>query len=430
MFQALADEAIARAALNDPNFSIQSTIAPLPVTKLEETIGKGEDAFLAWFLVVLSFPFIAGAFASFIVVERESKAKHLQTVAGVEPAAYWISTMLWDIMNYQIPFCITIILMYAFDVNVLTTTDGNVITGIIALLFFYGPASAAFAYVISFAFKSPSLCTVCIIVTGFLIGMGGPLTIFILLIIGEDQSDPKPNLVRVAKILKWSLRWIPTFCLGNGIFGAINLPLIRAFNEDQGLSAWSEEVLLAEVIFLAVEGLVYLGIAIIMDIGTSNPSVMAVLQSFFRIVTLQFLCANGDGGNDITRALDEDSDVLDEEQRVLNGAANTDHIVLSQLSKVYSNKKVAVNSMSLGIGHGECFGLLGINGAGKTTTMGMLTAGASTPPYFGAQLTIPHQSSPHPVAMQLSLALVLLENQKRYADALDIAPSSMHTLQI
>ena len=30
--------------------------------------------------------------------------------------------------------------------------------------------------------------------------------------------------------------------------------------------------------------------------------------------------------------------------------------------------------MSLGIPHGECFGLLGINGAGKTTTMAMLTA--------------------------------------------------------
>lgn len=35
---------------------------------------------------------------------------------------------------------------------------------------------------------------------------------------------------------------------------------------------------------------------------------------------------------------------------------------------------MAVDSLSLGIPPGQCFGLLGINGAGKTTTMGMLTA--------------------------------------------------------
>lgn len=36
----------------------------------------------------------------------------------------------------------------------------------------------------------------------------------------------------------------------------------------------------------------------------------------------------------------------------------------------------AVTGLSLGIGRGECFGLLGLNGAGKTTTFRILT-GAS-----------------------------------------------------
>ena len=64
---------------------------------------RASNSFAAWFLLVLSFPFIAGSFATFIVSERESKAKHLQTVAGVQPKAYWLSTYGWDIMNYQIP---------------------------------------------------------------------------------------------------------------------------------------------------------------------------------------------------------------------------------------------------------------------------------------------------------------------------------------
>ena len=115
--------------------------------------------------------------------ERQSKAKHLQTVAGVEPSAYWCSSLLWDLANYCFPFVITVILMFAFDASLLTTTDRNVLSGVLATLFFYGPASAGFTYCVSFAFTSPSLCNIFVILSGFLIGLGGPLTNFILTII-------------------------------------------------------------------------------------------------------------------------------------------------------------------------------------------------------------------------------------------------------
>lgn len=176
----MADEALARLGTNNEDFNIQCTIAPLPQTKVEEGFGEGEDAFSAWFLVVLSFPFISGSFASFIVLERESKAKHLQTVAGVQPSAYWLSSFLWDVVNYQLPLWITIFLMVVMRVGVLTTTDRNVFSGVVAILFFYGPASAGFTYCVSFFFKSASLCNMFSIIFGFLIGFGGPLTTIIL----------------------------------------------------------------------------------------------------------------------------------------------------------------------------------------------------------------------------------------------------------
>jgi hypothetical protein len=94
LYQTLADEAIVKEALNDKDFRIKITIHPLPQSFIEVAIGKGDDTFSAWFLVVLSFPFITGSFATFVVSERQSKAKHLQTVAGVQPAAYWLSTWL------------------------------------------------------------------------------------------------------------------------------------------------------------------------------------------------------------------------------------------------------------------------------------------------------------------------------------------------
>jgi hypothetical protein len=137
-----------------------------------------------WRAVVLSFPCIAGAFAVFVVAERESKAKHLQTVAGVEPSAYWMSTFLWDVMNYQIPLWITVILLFAFDIQVFITSEHGVVEGVIVLLFLFGPAAASFSYCVSFAFETPNMCNLFVIVSGFLIGMGGPTAVFILRIFG------------------------------------------------------------------------------------------------------------------------------------------------------------------------------------------------------------------------------------------------------
>ena len=58
----------------------------------------------------------------------------------------------------------------------------------------------------------------------------------------------------------------------------------------------------------------------------------------------------------------EDDDVMQEQERVLRGQANGDLVVVHGLTKIYDNGTVAVNNLSLGIPHGECFGLLGING--------------------------------------------------------------------
>jgi ATP-binding cassette, subfamily A (ABC1), member 3 len=363
LFQSIADQALLRYATGAKEVTITTTIAPLPITLVEERYGAAEDLLLVWFMIMFVFPFIAASFASFLVVERESKAKHLQTVAGVEPTSYWISTFLWDTMNYQLPLWFIVILMFLFKVNALTTAARNTFSGVLATLFFYGPASAGFAYCWSFAFKSPSLCFVFLIVSGIIIGFGGPLTVFILLIIGTDPDQPKDSLVDVANILTWFLRFFPSFCLGKGLLFSINADTVAYIEGDSesSISVWSEPFLLVEVIFLVVEMFGYTGLAICLDIWSSNPRIMSYWNSLLGMLTCSFLY-HRDTGPDITTALPDDDDVLNEQNRVLSGDANSDLIVLSQLSKVYANGKIAVNNLSLGIPHGECFGLLGING--------------------------------------------------------------------
>lgn len=59
LYEALANEALVRQATSahdifrrsSATFTVQATIAPLPITSIEEKMGAGEDAFAAWFLV-------------------------------------------------------------------------------------------------------------------------------------------------------------------------------------------------------------------------------------------------------------------------------------------------------------------------------------------------------------------------------------------
>ena len=349
-----------REANADTSYSIECTIAPFPITRVEQGFGEAEDAFSAWFLVVLSFPFITAAYGSFVVTERESKAKHLQSVAGVSPSSYWLSTFFWDILNYQIPLWIVVMLMFAFDVSVLTTKDRNVFSGVLTLLILYGPASASFTYCISFLFTSPGLCGMFIIIFGFLIGMGGPMTCFILTLLGNDPAGKKENFLTAVKVITWILRFTPPFCLGNGLFRAINIFLYLFLDGDLEASAWSEPILLYDVIFLAWQGVIYLWLAMQIDRFYTNPHAVAMWKKFVSVISLRFLWNQSDQSDyEITVALPEDSDVIREQERVLSGDANEDLIIVKQLTKVYDTGKVAVNNLNLAIPPGECFGLLG-----------------------------------------------------------------------
>lgn len=66
-----------------------------------------------------------------------------------------------------------------------------------------------------------------------------------------------------------------------------------------------------------------------------------------------------------------DDDVRREQARVRRmlqrGRATEEALVVAGLTKHFK-KLTAVDGLSFGVHHGECFGLLGINGAGKTTT--------------------------------------------------------------
>jgi hypothetical protein len=51
LYESLANEALVRHATSTPDFTVEMTIAPLPITAAENNLGSGQDGLFAWFLV-------------------------------------------------------------------------------------------------------------------------------------------------------------------------------------------------------------------------------------------------------------------------------------------------------------------------------------------------------------------------------------------
>jgi hypothetical protein len=106
-------------------------------------------------------------------------------------------------------------------------------------------------------------------------------------------------------------------------------------------------------------------LAILLDKWSSNPRMVSSWHTFTRTVTCRCLCIGEEKEPDqnlpASEEISEDSDVLREQNRVLEDLAKDDLVVMEDLTKIYDNGKLAVNHFSLGLS-GGIFGLLGVNG--------------------------------------------------------------------
>lgn len=249
--------------------------------------------------------------------------------------------------------------MYAFNVDIFITSERNTFDGVFTLLFLFGPASASFAYCVSFFFSSASLCNIFVIMIGVLAGIGGPITTYTLRLIGSDPEDPWETLVQTAEAIEWVGRLVPSFCLGKGLFYTMNISTFELRGSGTTLSVWDESILFYEVFALLLQSFVYMLIALHIDSLGSSDTLKVVWDHFTSFLMCNFrskyyVCATDD--------IVGDDDVVDEEERILSGSTDEDAIVMSQLRKVYGNGTLALNNLSLGIKPGEIFGLLGRNG--------------------------------------------------------------------
>lgn len=359
IFVNLVDSAYLQVLTGKNTAYIKVKHHPLPRTYAQNQQAATLDAFLAATYFVIAFCFIPASYAIFVVKEREVKAKHQQIISGVSIYAYWASTYAWDILSYLLPLASVTILVYAFGVEQYTSNEGAGATFMTFLLF--GPSAAAFTYILTYLFKSHSTAQNMIMFLNFLLGLCLMVVSFTLTLISSTTQ--------INFYLRYIWRLFPIFCFGDSLIQLAMCDKGRdcpAFTQDgldynKIVSPWAWETVTGNLVFMAIEAVVYFAVTLLIEYSMTFPKVLAWMHK------------TEDPG---LKQEEEDDDVVAEAQRVLSGNAATDIVRLEELRKVYPTPigpKVAVQSLSFGIPTGECFGFLGINGAGKTTTLSILS---------------------------------------------------------
>ena len=71
------------------------------------------------FSYVLSFgmSFLLSTFITLPVKERVTGAKHCQIISGVQPSTYWLTMLVWNLVNYVVPSLCVVGIVLAFDIE-------------------------------------------------------------------------------------------------------------------------------------------------------------------------------------------------------------------------------------------------------------------------------------------------------------------------
>ena len=192
----------------DPDFKITTINHPLPPNlqqQVESESGSFGTGSLVAFQMITGLSFLASSFAVFLITENRTKAKHLQVVSGVQLSNFWLSTYLWDIINWMIPSLIICLLFWAAGVDAYGTDGRAWITFLI--LFLTGWAIIPFTYLLSFLFKEPA--------SGYIrVLLINQIGTFILYFLYELLATEGLNLKSVADILKWFFLFCPLYTMG------------------------------------------------------------------------------------------------------------------------------------------------------------------------------------------------------------------------
>eukprot|EP00386_Alphamonas_edax_P016021 GDKI01048985.1.p1 GENE.GDKI01048985.1~~GDKI01048985.1.p1 ORF type:complete len:1423 (-),score=406.43 GDKI01048985.1:254-4522(-) len=355
---------------------------PLPPTYWEKN--DINSAAIGWgiagsLFVIISFSFIPAGIVAYVVREKQTQVKFQQFVSGVSYWTYWSSNFVFDSAFFALPVLCAMGFFYYFRIITLINHGGAQWTAMLLLL--YGPACTAQTYLTSFLFSNYTTAQNVTLACNLMLGT--VLTLFVFMIEQIAINSKSAKMSDFAFNASAIFRILPTFCLGHGLLrisdcspdGKLAIQkLIDGKNQCEDYLKW--DILGGDFTYLIVESFVYLLLVVVIDAGSSLPTVKRLAARLFPTPPLppNALCF-------------EDDDVRAEKERVKGIQPDPshwdDHVIrVEGVRKVFGGgcsggaAKHAVKNVSFAASAGEVIGVLGVNGAGKTTTLRMLCGDA------------------------------------------------------
>uniref|UniRef100_A0A668T429 ABC transporter domain-containing protein n=1 Tax=Oreochromis aureus TaxID=47969 RepID=A0A668T429_OREAU len=363
-----------------PNASIQAANYPMPRNLSEcaqNQLSESKTGFAIAINLMYGMASLSSTFALLLVTESSIKSKHVQQVSGVYLANFWFSALLWDLVNFLLPCLLMLVVFQAFGISAFL--EDNHLIDVLLLLLLYGWAVVPLMYLLSFLFSTAATAYTRLTIFNMISGTATFLAVTILTI-------PELDLQHMSHLLDKVFLIFPNYCLGMSFsqfyqnYEYISFCTSSFMTEiickqynityQQNYFSMSEPGVGRFLVAFSVQGVVFIILLFVIE--------LQCIHTLWRLLTSLFRRSKK------VALLPEDRDVADERKRVLECQPIVESMVgspliLQELSKVYSSGEslLAVDRLSLAVGKGECFGLLGFNGAGKTTTFKMLTGDES-----------------------------------------------------
>ncbi|XP_058509003.1 phospholipid-transporting ATPase ABCA3 [Solea solea] len=369
-----------------PNASIETGNYPMPRNLSEiaqSQLTESKMGFAIAINLMYGMASLSSTFALLLVTESSIKSKHVQQVSGVYLSNFWFSALLWDLVNFLLPCLLMLVVFQAFGVKAFV--EENHLVDVLLLLMLYGWAIVPLMYLLSFFFSTAATAYTRLTIFNMISGTATFLAVTIMTI-------PELNLQDMSRLLDKVFLIFPNYCLGMSFSqfyqnyefisfctsGPFSQSLCKYLNitYQTNYFSMSEPGVGRFLVAFSIQGVVYICLLFVIELQCVH-TLWRVLTSLSRRRKQLPLIEDA-------ALLPEDRDVAEERKRVLECQPMVESMVgspliLHELSKVYSSgtNLLAVDRLSLAVGKGECFGLLGFNGAGKTTTFKMLTGDES-----------------------------------------------------
>ncbi|GIY08391.1 phospholipid-transporting ATPase ABCA1 [Caerostris darwini] len=305
--------------------------------------------------MVLSWVYTSSMIIKSIVYEKEHRLKEVMKVMGLNNGVLWLAWFIKSILSMTAScFLLMIILVYG---NVMENSDPGVI---FVFLLCYSVSTIMLSFLFSTLFSRANLAAAAGGMLFFLIYIPYPF-----LVMWEDRM----SLVKKAAA-----------SLSSNVAFGFGCSYISHYEEEGVGAQWSnigtspipgDEYNMLQVMFMMLfDGVLY-GI-LTWYIEAVCPGQYGVPKPWYFFLTKTYWCGKSGGNSyfidiEATDSHGTNQD-FEEEPKDLKLGVSIHH-----LTKVYSNKKLAVDDLSLNFYEGQITSFLGHNGAGKTTTISILT---------------------------------------------------------